>query len=71
MKPVEIHSDANSYVIRIEKDAVDKAVLMDFLEKLQLEDLAHRVGMDDSILEVGEEINASWWRENKHRFVRE
>ncbi len=45
--------------------------MIDLLERLQLEQLAQKVDFDDSILELGKEINATWWQQNKQRFVRE
>ena len=48
---------------------MDKDVLFAFLEKLKLEELAKKVDFDESILDLGEEINRNWWQQNKNRFI--
>jgi len=50
---------------------MDKDILFSFLERLKLEELGRKVNFDESILEIGEEINDNWWKNNKSRFIPE
>jgi hypothetical protein len=71
MLAIDIQNQPDRYVISIAKDAMDKDVLLRLLENLQLEQLAQKIDFDDSLLALGEEINATWWQANKHRFINE
>lgn len=71
MNSVEVHINAQEYVIHIQKNAINTQLLNDFLERVKIEALANKVGFDDEILEVGEEINRNWWQQNKARFIKD
>lgn len=71
MLAIDIQNQPDRYVISIAKDAMDKDALLRLLENLQLEQLAQKINFDDSLLSLGEEINANWWQTNKHRFIEE
>ena len=71
MLAIDIQNQPDRYVISIAKDAMDKDALLRLLENLQLEQLAQKIDFDDSLLSLGEEINANWWQINKHRFIEE
>ena len=69
MNAIEIQNKPDRYIISIDKTLMDKDVLFAFLEKLKLEELAKKVDFDESILDLGEEINRNWWLQNKNRFI--
>lgn len=69
MHTINIQSDKDSYLIRIDKNAVNSEFMLRLVEWINLENLAQRVGIEDDITEIGEEIKASWWKENKDRFI--
>ncbi|WP_128545857.1 hypothetical protein [Larkinella soli] len=71
MNAIEIHDQSDRYIISLDKSVIEKEQLIEVLERLQLERLAKKVDIDDSILALAEEINAGWWQQNKHRFIRE
>lgn len=71
MNAINIQNQSDRYVISIDKKAVSQEFMLELLERLQLEQLAQKVDFDDSILALGEEINAGWWQQNKHRFIKE
>ena len=71
MNAIEIESNADRYVISIDKHSIDKSVLFEILERLQVEKLAQKINFSDDIIALGEEINHSWWQQNKYRFIRE
>lgn len=71
MNSVEVHTNAQEYVIHIQKNAVNTQLLNDFLERVKIEALANKIGFDDEVLEIGEEINKNWWQQNKSRFIKD
>jgi hypothetical protein len=70
MEAINIQSTEEKYVISIDKNAVDKDFLFDLLERLSIENLAQKINMDDSIIDLGEDIKKEWWQNNKDRFLR-
>ncbi len=71
MNAIDIQNQSDRYVISIDKKAVSQEFMLELLERLQIEQLARKIDFDDSILALGEEINANWWQQNKHRFIKE
>lgn len=71
MNAIEVQTSPDRYIISIDKSLMDKDILFSFLERLKLEELARKVNFDESILEIGEEINVNWWENNKSRFIPE
>ena len=71
MNAIDIQNQPDRYVISIDKRAVSQEFMLDLLERLQIEQLAKKVDFDDSIMALGEEINAGWWQQNKQRFIKE
>ena len=71
MNAIEVQTSLDRYIISIDKSLMDKDILFSFLERLKLEELARKVNFDESILEIGEEINVNWWKKNKSRFIPE
>ncbi|GAB3642359.1 hypothetical protein [Spirosoma arcticum] len=69
MNAIDIQNQPDHYIISINKKAVSQEFMLELLERLQLEQLANKIDLDDSILALGEEINANWWQQNKHRFI--
>ena len=70
MNAIEIESQSDRYVISIDKKTIDKDVLFEIFERLHIEDLAQKIGFDDSIVALGDEINHDWWHQNKSRFIK-
>jgi hypothetical protein len=70
MEGINIQSTEKRYVISIDKNAVDKDFLFDLLERLSIENLAQKVNMDDSIIDLGEDIKKEWLQNNKDRFLK-
>ncbi|GAB3961057.1 hypothetical protein GCM10028805_59900 [Spirosoma harenae] len=71
MNAINIQNQADRYVISIDKGSVSQEFMLDLLERLQMEQLAQKIDFDESILTLGKEINANWWQQNKHRFIKE
>ena len=68
MEAITIESEKDRYVISIDKQAIDKEYVYDLLKSLHTEQLAQKMNIDDSILEIGEQIKLDWWEQNKHKF---
>ena len=66
MKVINIESTAGKYIISIDKNAVDKHFLFDLIERLSIENLAQKIDLDDSIIELGEDIKKDWWETTRN-----
>ena len=65
MQAINVETTADRFLISIDKSIVTKEVLLNLLNQLRLESLA----FDESIEDLGEEIKASWWQQNKERLL--
>ncbi len=69
MQAINVETTADRFLISIDKSIVTKEMLLKLLNQLRLESLAQHVDLDESIEDVGEEIKASWWQQNKERLL--
>lgn len=67
--PITVRSTDDQYIVSIDKKAVDVNLLLEFLEKMRLEHLIGKACFDESIEEIGEQINKDWWAKNKEWFL--
>lgn len=70
METIHIQSEKDRVVITIDKQAINQDFLLDLLERLEIQRLIQQADFDESIEELGQDIKANWWRENKHRFLK-
>ncbi len=70
MKAIDIQSTEDKYLISIDKNALDKGFLLELFERLRIEGLAKKIDLDDSILDLGEDIKKDWWEKNKERLLK-
>ncbi len=71
MKVIDFETTADKFLISIDKNAIKKESVMRVIKRLQQEYLAEVADIDESILELGEEIKATWWQKNKSRFIKD
>lgn len=71
MTSIHLDTSNDKYLISIDKQAINKTWLVKLVEKLRKEELAKKFDFDEEIEEIGEQIKADWWRNNKHRFINE
>lgn len=71
MNPITVDSSGERFLISIDKSFMDKAFLVDFVERIRIEYLAQKINFDEELQELGEEIKQSWWTENKSRFIKQ
>lgn len=69
MDAIEVTSLKNRMVISVDKSLISKESLLNFLERLQIENLARKANFDESVLEISEEIKRNWWEKNKEWFL--
>ena len=70
MNPIRIEDQNNQFLIRIDKDMVEKEVLVELLHRIRIEDLSKRADMSEDAEHLGEDIKADWWSANKERWIR-
>ena len=71
MNPITVDSSGERFLISVDKSFMDKAFLVDFVERIRIEYLAQKINFDEELQELGEEIKQSWWTENKSRFIKQ
>ena len=62
MKSITVESNENDFLIRIDKDLIDKDLLVELLDRFRLETLIRKADISEDIEDIGEEIKAEWWR---------
>lgn len=68
-QPITLDTSDSRFIISIDKQAIDKKILLKYIESLRLELLAHEVDFDEDIEVLGREIKSEWWKKNKDRFI--
>lgn len=71
MNPVTLESSGERFILSIDKNYINKDFLMQMLERMRIEYLAQKVDFGEGLEELGEEMKAEWWQENKARFIQE
>ena len=71
MNPITIEDQDNQFLIRIDKDMLEKETLVELLHRINIEDLTKRADFSEDIEQFGEEIKADWWSKNKSRWIKE
>ena len=71
MNPITVDSSGERFLISVDKSFMDKAFLVDFVERIRIEYLAQKINFDEELQELGEEIKQGWWTENKSRFIKQ
>jgi len=69
MRKVTVQSSDDQFIVSIDKDAINKEALLQFIDNLRLESLAEKVDFGKDIEELGEEMKKEWWQTNKDRFI--
>ncbi len=69
MKSISIDTSSDRFIISIDKNLINKDLLLQFVDNLRIEFIAQKVDLDEEIELLGEEIKENWWKENKDRFI--
>ena len=65
-----IENKGDQMILKLNKKGFDENYLIALVNRLQMESLAPKAGFDNSILNIGEEINQEWWKENGDEFLK-
>jgi hypothetical protein len=71
MSHIQVDTQADRYVISLDKALFDREWLVRLVERLRVEELARQLDLGEEVEALGEEIKADWWEKNKHRFIHE
>ncbi len=71
MKVIDFETTADKFLISIDKNAMKKESVLRIIKRVRQEYLAELADIDESVLELGEEIKATWWQKNKSRFIKD
>jgi hypothetical protein len=65
-----IENKGDQMILKLNKKGFDENYLIALVNRLQMESLAQKAGFDNSILNIAEEINQEWWKENGDEFLK-
>ena len=65
MEAVEIKKEEGRYIFSIDAHQMDKLSLEKILNRVWIQYLVEKAQFDTSILELGKEMKADWWQQNK------
>lgn len=68
-RPITVDTLDNQFIIKIDKDQIDKERLLQLVNSLRIEAMAERVNLGEDIEKLGKEIKSSWWEANRDRFI--
>jgi len=68
-QPIILEDSGRKLLISLDKRAFDQEVIMNFLNRLQIEYLARKAELGEEVEQIGEEIKSTWWEKNKSRFI--
>lgn len=69
MNSLSIEYTGNNIVLTLERNDFSDDFLRSFIRKWEVEKLAQQAQIDESVLEIADEINREWWERNKSRFL--
>ena len=69
MNNLSIEYSGNNILLSLDRDEFSENFLKSFIKRWEAEKLAKRAEIDESILEIADEINREWWERNKHQFL--
>ena len=70
-KDIVIENKENQIILKINKNQIDKEVILNLIKRLQLEIIVKKSGFNKDFLKIAEEIKENWWNENKEDFLKE
>lgn len=71
MTSIHLDTLGEKYLISLDKSSFDKEWLMGLIERLRMEEPAHKLNFEEGIESLGEESKSDWWNKNKQRFINE
>ncbi len=71
MTTIQLDTQPDKYLISIDRSAIDRQWLVQWIERLRMEELAAQFDFGEEVEALGEQIKADWWEKNKSRFIHE
>lgn len=71
MTTIQVDTQADKYIISIDRSAVDRQWLAQLVERIRIEELAAQFNFGEDVEALGDQIKADWWTKNKSRFINE
>jgi hypothetical protein len=69
MEAISLETTDEKFLITIDKGSLDAEFVRRLIERLRIEYLAEKVGFDEEIEIIGEDIKSEWWKNNKARML--
>ncbi|MEK7253321.1 MAG: hypothetical protein AAB316_01135 [Bacteroidota bacterium] len=70
MEALTVQSFDNKWVIEIDKRQLPPEFMVKILKRLRIEMLAQKAGIDESILELANEMEENWWKLHGEEFLK-
>lgn len=71
MDSITLQKLNNRLIISIDENYIDRTTLDKLIDRLKWEHLIAKADLDESIVDLGEQIKADWWAKNKDRFLQQ
>lgn len=69
MESIQVEEQNHQFLIRIDKDSIEKETLIGLLHTIRVEELSQRANINKDVEQLGEEIKTDWWSKNKERWI--
>ncbi|MBC7571390.1 MAG: hypothetical protein H7319_16915 [Spirosoma sp.] len=69
MDTITLEKQDNRVVISIDENYLSQSTINKLIDRLKWEHLIERADFDESIDELGEQIKANWWAENREHIL--
>lgn len=70
MENLTIENNGNQMILKLNKKGFDESYLISLVNRLQIENLAQKSGLNSDILSIAEQINQDWWDQNGDKFLK-
>lgn len=70
MEAISLETTDDQFLIRVDKNSLKPEFVMRLIERLRMEQLAEKVNFNSDIEQLGEDIKAEWWNNNKAHLLR-
>ena len=69
MEAISLETKEDKFLITLDKKSFSQEFVMQIVDRLRMENLAEKVDFGNDIEDMGEEIKAGWWNNNKSRLL--
>jgi hypothetical protein len=69
MQGLAINNNESSFNLSFDKSFFDEELIVNWINLIELDFLAKKIGFDDEIMELASEIKSSVWKKEKLRLL--